>query len=82
MLTSHSSLEAFKSDDENAAENMANMLGPSHVDQIIRQAISICWMALSKDRKTPEVLEQEIRRLFERALKDFREDSASFAKSK
>jgi hypothetical protein len=38
-------------------------------------------MMLPKERKTPEILEQEIRRLFERALKDFREDSAAFGKS-
>jgi hypothetical protein len=81
MITSHSSLEAFDSD-ENAAENIANMFGPNHVDQTVRQAISACWMALPKDRKTPEVVEQEIRRLFERALKDFREDSVAFGKSK
>jgi hypothetical protein len=56
MYTSGSSLEAFDfdPDDEKAGECMANMFGPSHVDQTVRQAISICWMALPKDRKTPD----------------------------
>jgi hypothetical protein len=79
---SSSSLEEFDPDDEKAAAAMVNMFGPSHVDQTVRQAISICWMALPKDRKSPEIVEQEIRRLFERALKDFREDSAAFGKYK
>jgi hypothetical protein len=69
-------------DGENAGEQMATFFGPSQVDQTVRQAISICWLALPKDRKTPEAVEQEIRRLFERALKDFREDSAAFGRSK
>jgi hypothetical protein len=69
-------------DAENAGEQMASMFGPSHVDQSVRQAISACWMALPKERKTPDIVEQEIRRLFERALKDFREDSAAFKQPK
>jgi hypothetical protein len=80
MMSSCSELTEF--DDEKASEQMSNMFGPSHVDQAVRQAISMCWMVLPKDRKTPDVVEEEIRRLFERALKDFREDSAAFGRSK
>jgi len=59
-------------------EHWQNMFGPAHVDQSVRSAITACWMALPKDRKTPEALEQEMRRLFERALKDFKEDCKAF----
>jgi hypothetical protein len=71
-LLQKGSLEAFDSDDEIAAGKIANMFGPSHMDQTVRQAISICWMALPKDRKTPETVEREIRRFFERAPKEWR----------
>jgi hypothetical protein len=81
MMTSCSS-EFFEGNDDKAADHMANLFGPGHVDQAVRNSISACWMALPKDRKTPEALEQEVRRLFERALKDFREDCVAFGKSK
>jgi hypothetical protein len=81
MHTSSSHLESF-GDDEKAADHMASFFGPGHVDQTVRSAINMCWMALPKDRKTLEALEQEIRRLFERALKDFQEDCNAFGKSK
>ena len=74
------SAEGFDGGDEKAAEGFASMFGPGHVDQAVRQAISSCWMMLPKERKTPENLESEVRRLFERALKDFREDSAAFGR--
>jgi len=41
---------------EDSAEKMADFFGPGQVDQIVRQAIQTCWMALSKDRKTPDEL--------------------------
>ena len=72
----------IEGDDEKAADQMASLFGPGHVDQSVRGSISACWMALPKDRKTPEDLEREIRRLFERALKDFREDCIAFGKLK
>ena len=57
------------------------MFGPAHIDQEIRQAIQFCWMSLPKERRTAEELETQIRRIFERALRDFREDQQSFGQS-
>lgn len=67
---------------ENPVERMADFFGPGQVDQTIRQAIHFCWMALPKDRKTADELEKQIRRIVDRALKDFREDSEQFGRGK
>ncbi len=65
---------------EDARERMADFFGPWQVDQTIRQAIHFCWMALPKDRKSADELEKQIRRIVDRALKDFREDSEQFGR--
>ena len=67
---------------EEAAEKMADFFGPGQVDQTIRQAIHFCWMALPKDRKNADELEKQVRRIVDRALKDFREDSEQFGRAK
>ena len=67
---------------EDAAEKMAEMFGPGQVDQMIRQGIHFCWMALPKARRNVEELEQQVRRIVERALKDFREDKDQFTRPK
>jgi hypothetical protein len=67
---------------ENAMERMAEMFGAGHVDQTIRQAIHFCWMALPKDRRSVDELEKQVRRIVDRALRDFREDGEQFARSK
>ena len=64
--------------DENAAEKMAEIFGPGQIDQMIRQGIHFCWMALPRERKTVDEMEKQIRRIVERALKDFREDQEEF----
>jgi hypothetical protein len=69
------------SDVKAAEQQMADFFGPGHVDTTVRQAIHFCWMALPQDRKNPDELERQVRRIVERALKDFREDAAVFAKS-
>jgi hypothetical protein len=48
------------------------------MDQSIRQAIQFCWMSLPKDRRTPDEVEAQIRRMVDRALRDFREDAQLF----
>lgn len=75
---------AYNSSDggENPAERMADFFGPGQVDQPVRQAIHFCWMALPKDRKTADELEKSIRRIVDRALKDFREDGEQFGRGK
>jgi hypothetical protein len=64
------------------AEKMGDFFGPTHIDQLIRQAVQYCWMALPKERRDPRELEKQIRRLVDRALKDFREDNEAFAQPK
>ena len=59
-------------------ENWREMFGPHHVDHLVRQAISMCWMALPHDRRTTETIETEIRRLVDRALRDLKEDAKAF----
>ena len=57
---------------------MREMLGPQAVDQQIRQAISFCWQMLPEDKKNPEAVAAEIRRVVERALANLKEDAESF----
>lgn len=57
---------------------MRSLFGPGHVDSQIRQAIQMCWMMLPADKKNPDELEATLRNIFDRAIKDFREDSATF----
>jgi hypothetical protein len=59
-------------------EGMSQFFGPGQVDQIIRQAIQICWVGLPKEKKNVDEVERQIRRLVERALKDLREDGEAF----
>jgi hypothetical protein len=65
-----------------AAEQMAGLFGPGQIDHMIRQAIRFCWMSLPKERRTVEEMEQQVRRLLDRALKDFREDRQAFGQEK
>jgi hypothetical protein len=67
-----------KKDAEKAAAAMAKMFGPGQVDQTIRQAIHLCWMSLPPKRKNVKELEKQVRRIFERAVRDIREDSKQF----
>jgi hypothetical protein len=66
------------SDPADAVEMMRDMMGPQAVDQMIRQAISTCWMMLPVDKRTTEAVEKEIRRLVDRALANLREDMMAF----
>jgi hypothetical protein len=70
----------LESESGDAAERAADVFGPSHIDHMIRQAVQFCWMSLPKERRTAEELDQQIRRLVDRALKDFREDRQAFGK--
>jgi hypothetical protein len=62
------------------AEQMAELFGPGQADTMLRQAMQFCLMALPKDRRNADELERQIRRLVDRALKDFREDSEAFGR--
>lgn len=75
-------VEKIEGDPEAAAERMADFFGPAQVDHTVRQALQFCWLALAQDRKNVAELEQQFRRIVERALKDFREDNEAFGRSK
>jgi hypothetical protein len=58
--------------------HMRSVSGPQAVDQAIREAIATCWMMLPDDKRSVDAVEAEIRRLTDRALKEFREDASVF----
>ena len=74
--------ERLSPDDENAAEKMQKLFGPTQIDHQIRQAIQFCWMALPKEKRNVDELERQIRRLVDRALRDLREDFDEFFEKK
>jgi hypothetical protein len=61
-------------------QKLSEIFGPQHVDQFVRQSVQHCWMCLPTERRTLEELEKQLRRVFERALKDFREDREAFGR--
>jgi hypothetical protein len=63
-------------------EQYRSMMGPGYVDNSIRQSIQLCWMMLPAERKTLEALEQEYRRLVDRAFRDMKEDQKSLGGKK
>jgi hypothetical protein len=68
----------FSSNDPDAVKKMRGMFGPQQVDQEIRQAITICWMMMPDDKKNPDAVAAEIRRIMERALASLKEDAKAF----
>jgi hypothetical protein len=62
------------------AERLSELFGPAQVDHLVRQAINMCWMGLPKERRTVAEVESQIRRLVDRALRDFREDAQAFGR--
>jgi hypothetical protein len=61
-----------------AKSAMQDMFGPGAVDQQIRAAISTCWMMFPKDKRSPEAVAIEVRRILERALSNLKEDAQVF----
>lgn len=68
----------FDPNDPDAENTMRSFFSPHMVDHEIRQAIQFCWMSLPPDRKNVDEVETQIRRIVDRALRDFREDSDQF----
>ena len=68
----------FPIDDDDTLSRMAEMFGPAQIDQHIRQAIQLCWMGLPRARRNVDEVETQIRRLVDRALRDFRDDREAF----
>ena len=48
------------------------------IDTSIRQAVSICWHSLPKERRNADEVEKEIRRIVDRSIRALREDLAAF----
>jgi hypothetical protein len=68
------------SEGDDDGERMGQMLGPLAIDHQIRQAIQFCWMGLPRERRSVEEVELQIRRIVDRALRDFRDDRQAFGK--
>ena len=64
--------------DPNQGAQFRSFFGPHQVDDQIRNAIQICWMALPENKRNVDEVEKQIRRLVDRALRDLREDSEIF----
>lgn len=62
-------------------EQMRGMLGPQAVDEEIQQAISTCWMMLPSEKRNPDAVAEEVRRIVERALANLKEDAVAFGMS-
>jgi hypothetical protein len=78
LLEESPMMESFSQDDPAAADRFRKMFGPAQIDQEIRQAIHFCWMLLPEDQRSADEVERQIRRIVDRALKDFRDDSQAF----
>jgi hypothetical protein len=70
--------EKFDPNDPDQGKRMRAFFSPQQVDQQIRQAIQFCWMSLPPEKQTVDEVEQQIRRIVDRALRDLREDADSF----
>ena len=57
---------------------MRDMFSPAQVEQTIGSAISICWMMLPAEKKNVATVVAEMRRIFERSMKNPEEDAAAF----
>jgi hypothetical protein len=65
---------------EVAAKMLQSIHGPQAVDQLLRSAVSLCWMMLPDDRKNADEVEREMRRLLDRVIANLREDAKAFGK--
>jgi hypothetical protein len=68
----------FESNDPDAQDKMRQVFGPGQIDQLMRQAIQMCWMMLPSGKRTVDELEKQIRRIMERAMRDLRKDHKAF----
>ena len=57
-------------------------ISPSDPDQDIRHAIKTCWVVLPEEMRNVNEVERQIRRLVDRALRDFRDDFEEFFRTK
>jgi hypothetical protein len=75
-------MDKFSPDDPDFGSKMRGAFGPGQVDQLIRNAVQVCWMMLPDDKKTVDELEKQLRRVFDRAVANLRDDSDAFGLGK
>ena len=61
-------------------ERIRQFMGPHSADQMLRHAIQACWMMAQAEREADPIafVEAEIRRMADRAIRQFREDATAF----
>jgi hypothetical protein len=64
---------------DDSLNQISSVFGPAQIDHMLRQSLQFCWMGLPKHRRTAEEWESQIRRIFERAIRDFKEDLNQFS---
>ena len=57
---------------------LREMMGPLGVDMAIRQAVQQCWMSIPEEHRSVEKVEQEVLRIVQRVIRDFKEDAQAF----
>jgi hypothetical protein len=75
-ITAESAAEFFPEDDPG---NFKQVFGPAHVDEQVSVAIQTCWMFLPEEKRNVDEVEKQMRRVFERAIRDMREDDTAFS---
>tara|TARA_R110001592_G_scaffold354651_2_gene654426 strand:+ start:1824 stop:2054 length:231 start_codon:yes stop_codon:yes gene_type:complete len=73
--------QTFDPNDEESFDKMRDLFSPAQVDQSVRQALQLCWMLLPQEKRNIDELEQQFRRIVDRALKNMRDDDQAFGSS-
>jgi len=63
-------------------EDERTLFSPNELDQDVRHAIKSCWAALPEQIRNVNEVERQVRRIVDRALRDFRDDFEDFFKTK
>lgn len=71
-------LQTFDPNDEESFDKLRDLFSPAQVDQSVRQALQLCWMLLPQEKRNIGELEQQFRRIVDRALENLREDGQAF----
>ena len=79
MFMSTSTTSSGDEDPKKARQMMAAMMGPGHVDSMMRHAVQACWNVLPEEKRTIAELRQQLQRMLDRAVKDQQDDAAAFA---
>jgi len=54
------------------------MMGLRQIDASTRQTLQMLWTIMPQDKKNVDAVENEVRRLVDRALRDLHQDSDAF----